>query len=155
VRYARHNLDGREIRDHLRGGKTVVRLGLTWNDRISFVLTEHLQFKRLTFLDILERESDGEVEDEAEQFEIDFALMSGELSKMLADMVKALGGSKETLPAGSGDERCARITYHRLCITHLTSVPYHSSPITYLAVERKAHAHPQPVHRRERPVALP
>ena len=100
VRYARHNLEGREIRDHLRGGKTVVRLGLTWNDRISFVLTEHLQFKRLTFLDILNRESDAEIQDEAEQFEIDFALMSGELSKMLADMVKALGGSKETLPAG-------------------------------------------------------
>lgn len=94
VRYARHNLEGREIRDHLAAGKTVVRLGLTWNDRISFVLTEHLQIKRLSFLDILRRESDAEVQDEEEQFEIDFALMTGELSKMLADMVKALGGDK-------------------------------------------------------------
>ena len=94
VRYARHNLEGREIRDHLKAGKTVVRLGLTWSDRISFVLTEHLQLKRLTFLDILKRESDAEAEDEAERFESDFALMTGELSKMLTDIVKALGGNK-------------------------------------------------------------
>ena len=95
VRYARHNLDGKEIRDHIAGGKTVVRLGLTWNDRISFVLTEQLQVKRLTFLEILKRESDTEVEDEGEQFEIDFALMTGELSLLLADLVKALGGEKD------------------------------------------------------------
>jgi recombination associated protein RdgC len=94
VRYARHNLEGREIRDHLKSGKTVVHLGLTWSDRISFVLTEHLQVKRLTFLDILNRESDAEVEDENEQFEVDFALVTGELSKMLSEMVKALGGEK-------------------------------------------------------------
>ena len=96
VRYARHALEGRDIRDHLSAGKQVVRMGLTWNDRISFVLTEHLQVKRVTFLDILRREDGGEEEkaDEEEQFEIDFALMTGELSLLLADLVKALGGEK-------------------------------------------------------------
>lgn len=86
VRYARHSLEGKEIRDHLSGGKTVVRLGMTWNDRISVVLTEQLQIKRVTFLDILKREADSEVEDDDEQFEIDFALMSGELALLLADL---------------------------------------------------------------------
>ena len=94
VRYARHNLDGREIRDHITAGKSVVRLGLTWNDKISFILTEQLQIKRVTFLDILRREPDSQVEDEDEQFEIDFALMTGELAQLLADLVKALGGEK-------------------------------------------------------------
>ena len=94
VRYARHSLEGREIRDHIAAGKTVVRLGMTWNDRVSFVLTEHLQVKRLAFPNILQRESDAEVEDAGEQFEIDFALMTGELSLMLADLIKALGGEK-------------------------------------------------------------
>jgi recombination associated protein RdgC len=94
VRYARHGLDGREIRDHISSGKSVVRLGLTWNDKISFVLTEHLQIKRVTFLDILRRESDAQAEDEKEKFEIDFALMTGELALMLADLVKVLGGEK-------------------------------------------------------------
>jgi recombination associated protein RdgC len=97
VRYTRHPLEGREIRDHLAAGKTPVRLGLTWNDRISFVLTEHLQVKRLAFLDILKRE-DGpgsSEQDEEEKFEIDFALMTGELSLLLADLVGVLGGEKE------------------------------------------------------------
>ncbi len=95
VRYARHDLAGRDIRDHLSAGKTVVRMGMTWNDRISFVLTETLQVKRLTFLDILKREEGEDNErDEEEKFEIDFALMTGELSLLLADLVTALGGEK-------------------------------------------------------------
>jgi recombination associated protein RdgC len=94
VRYVRHSLEGKEIRDHINGGKTVVKLGLTWNDRISFVLTEQLQVKRITFLDILKREADAEVEDDDQQFEIDFALMTGELELLLADLTKALGGEK-------------------------------------------------------------
>ncbi len=94
VRYARHNLDGKEIRDHITAGKTVVKLGLTWNDKISFILTEQLQIKRVTFLDILRRESDSQVEDEDEQFEIDFALMTGELAQLLEALVEALGGEK-------------------------------------------------------------
>ncbi len=98
VRYARHPLEGRDIRDHLAAGKTPVRLGLTWNERISFVLTGRLQVKRIAFLDILRREDGGQESDEKidedEKFEIDFALMTGELSLLVADLVKALGGEK-------------------------------------------------------------
>jgi recombination associated protein RdgC len=101
VRYARHGLEGRDIRDHLAAGKTAVRLGLTWNDRISFVLTDTLQVKRVTFLDILKREDGGDEASDAgngvdaeEKFQIDFSLMTGELSLLLADLVKALGGEK-------------------------------------------------------------
>jgi recombination associated protein RdgC len=94
VRYARHGLDGKDIRDHIAAGKQPVRLGMTWNDRISFVLTEHLHIKRLAFLDILKKE-DGDAEiNQEERFELDFALMTGELSRLLADLVKALGGEK-------------------------------------------------------------
>ena len=53
-----------------------------------------MQIKRLTFLDILNEDSGTEVEDKDEQFEIEFALMTGELALMLADLVKALGGEK-------------------------------------------------------------
>lgn len=94
VRYARHSLEGREIRDHISSGKTVVKLGLTWNDRISFMLTEELQLKRLVFLDILRRESDADAGDEAERFDNDFALMTGELALLIRDLLKALGGEK-------------------------------------------------------------
>ena len=94
VRYARHALEGKDIRDHIAAGKQPVRLGLTWNDRISFVLTEELHVKRLAFLDILKREGGEEIEDDDERFDIDFALMTGELPRLLADLVEALGGEK-------------------------------------------------------------
>ncbi len=94
VRYVRHALDGKDIRDHIKAGKVATRLGMTWRDRVSFVLTDQMQIKRVSFLEILKRESDAEVADEAEQFDIDFALMTGELSLFLADLSDALGGEK-------------------------------------------------------------
>ena len=67
-------------------------MGLTWNDRISFVLTEQLQIKRLEFLDIIKEESTTLADTADEMFELDFTLMTGELANMLADLTEALGG---------------------------------------------------------------
>ncbi len=94
VRYVNHPLEGKEIRDHIAGGKTATRLGMTWKNRVSFVLTDQLQIKRVAFLDILKDETESQAEDADEQFDIDFTLMTGELAAMLADLVDALGGEK-------------------------------------------------------------
>jgi recombination associated protein RdgC len=94
IRYSHHALDGREIRDHINAGKTAARLGMTWKDRISFVLTEQFQIKRLAFLEVLRAETEGKAEDADEQFDADFALMTGELTHMLADLTTALGGEQ-------------------------------------------------------------
>ena len=93
VRYVRHALEGEEIQQHISAGKTATRLALTWNDRISFVLGEQLQLKRLAFLDIL-KENSEQADNADEQFDLDFALMAGEAAKLLADLVDALGGEK-------------------------------------------------------------
>jgi recombination associated protein RdgC len=92
VRYVRHALDGKEIKTHLAGGKYPTRLGLTWNGRISFVLTEKLQVKRVEFLEMTKDAADGGELDKAEQFDVDFAVMAGELAKLLDDLVQVLGG---------------------------------------------------------------
>ena len=93
VRYSRHTLEGKEIRAHLSAGKYVTRLGLTWNDRVSFVLTDKLQVKRLDFLDITKDDAEGESTlSTDEQFDIDFTLMTGELTQLLADLTAVLGG---------------------------------------------------------------
>lgn len=92
VRYVKHALEGAEIRQHIAGGKTATKLAMTWNDRISFVLTEDLQLKRLAFLDLLKEESENQSEDADERFDIDFALMCGEVARLLDDLVEALGG---------------------------------------------------------------
>jgi recombination associated protein RdgC len=92
VRYANHALEGKEILAHIANGKRVTRLGMTWNDRISFVLNEHLQLKRIDFLEIIKEESSKVADNEDEMFELDFTLMTGELAKMLTDLTAVLGG---------------------------------------------------------------
>lgn len=94
VRYANHALEGKEILAHISGGKRVTRLGMTWNDRISFVLNEHLQIKRIAFLDIIKEESSKIADTEEEMFELDFTLMTGELAKMLTELTEVLGGEE-------------------------------------------------------------
>ena len=96
IRYARHPLDGKEIRNHLQAGMYATRLGLTWNDRVAFILTEKLQIKRVEFLGVTKEMSDGDSEISAEeQFDMDFALMAGELSQLFSDLALALGGETQ------------------------------------------------------------
>lgn len=101
VRYTRHPIDLREVRAHLSAGKYPTRLGLTWSERVSFVLTEKLQVKRVEFLDMTRDSADGGESDAAEQFDVDFAVMAGELARLLADLVQALGGENAAQPAAA------------------------------------------------------
>lgn len=91
VQYTRHPLEGDEVKGHLAAGKLPVSLAMTWNDRLSFVLTEKLEFKRLAFLDIVA----AQVEERAEELELadaDRLIMAGELSRFIPGMLEALGG---------------------------------------------------------------
>ena len=92
VRYAHHPLDAKDVRQHISDGKQPTRLAMTWNDRLSFVLTDALQVKRLAFLDVVLEEAEEQAETVEEQFDASFAIMTGELSRFLPDMVETLGG---------------------------------------------------------------
>ena len=95
VRYVRHPLNDEvsaEIKAHLAAGKLPTKLALTWDERISFVLTEKLEIKRLAFLDLLKEEAEKNAEHADEQFDADFALMTGELIRFLPALIEALGG---------------------------------------------------------------
>lgn len=95
VRYVRHSLDSDEVRAHIANGKTATRLAMTWNDRVSFVLTEQLQIKRLAFLDILKEDAERQADNADDLFAANFTLMAGELAQMLGHLVEALGGEAE------------------------------------------------------------
>ena len=95
VRYVRHNLDSDEVRSHIAAGKAATRLALTWNDRISFVLTEQLQVKRVAFLDLLKEDAERQNENADDLFAANFTLMCGELAQLLGDLLEALGGEGE------------------------------------------------------------
>lgn len=102
VRYARHALDIDEIRGHLTAGKQPTRLALTWQGRVSFVLTDALQIKKLAFLDGV---FEGRRASRDEAFDADAAIATGELAPLLGDLIDALGGEQMTpgRPAGSPD----------------------------------------------------
>ena len=89
VRYVRHALDTDEVKQHVEGGKLPTRLALTWNSRVSFVLTEALQLKKVTFLDVV---FEGTSAEKDEGFDADVAIATGELCQLLPEMIDALGG---------------------------------------------------------------
>ena len=92
VRYVRHTLEGDEVKAHLEAGKLPTRLALTFDERISFVLTEKSEIKRLDFLDVVRDQIDGDNDDAEALFNAEFALMTGELAHLLPAIVRALGG---------------------------------------------------------------
>lgn len=89
VRYARHPLDNDEVVAHVQGGKQASKLALTWDSRVSFMLTESLQIKKIAFLDVV---MDGVSDRKNEGFDTDVALATGELRRLIPDLVAALGG---------------------------------------------------------------
>lgn len=92
VRYVRHALEAEEISKHIKSGKEVTRLAMTWNDKLSFVLHENLQLKRLAPLDMLKEQAESQDADDV--FDADFAMMTGELKKLLPDIISELGGER-------------------------------------------------------------
>ena len=96
VRYVRQSIDIDDVQKHVQAGKQCTRLALTWSDRISFVLTEGLDIKRVTPLDVLREGQDSASHNEDEQFDSDMALMTGELTRLMSALVDALGGEKKT-----------------------------------------------------------
>lgn len=93
VRYTRHALDTDEVTQHIAMGKMPTRLALTWADRVSFVLTEALQLKKLVFLEtVFEGAPSNPADGRDDQFDADVALATGELRKLIPDLIEALGG---------------------------------------------------------------
>ena len=91
VRYARHALDIDEVRQHIASGKRPTRLAITWNGRVSLLLTETMQLRKLDFLDVVMEDRPG-VANADEAFDADAALATGELARLIPDLVEALGG---------------------------------------------------------------
>lgn len=89
VRYARHALDTDEVKQHVQQGKLPTRLAMTWEGRVSFMLTEGLQLKKLAFVEGVFDDSTASKED---RFDTDVAITTGELGRLLPDLVAALGG---------------------------------------------------------------
>jgi recombination associated protein RdgC len=93
VRYTRHALDTEEVSQHIAMGKVPTRLALTWSDRVSFVLTDTLQLKKVSFLEtVFEGAAAAPGDTQDDNFDADVAIATGELTKLIPDLLEALGG---------------------------------------------------------------
>ncbi len=93
VRYTRHALDTDEVSQHIAMGKVPTRLAMTWSDRVSFVLTEALQLKKIAFLEsAFEGAASSPADGKDDNYDADVAIATGELRKLIPDLLEALGG---------------------------------------------------------------
>ena len=93
VRYARHTLDIEEVGEHITQGKLPTQLAMTWNGRVSFVLTEAGTLKKIKLLDVaLEGAGATAGGKDDNGFDTDVALTTGELGQLVPQLIDALGG---------------------------------------------------------------
>ena len=89
VKYSRHTLEIVEVAEHIQQGKLPTQLAMTWEGRVSFVLTESMTLKRIKFLDVA---LEGHASGKDDGFDADVAIATGELGKLFPDLLAALGG---------------------------------------------------------------
>lgn len=91
VRYSRHTLEIDEVAQHIAAGKLPTQLAMTWNERVSFTLSDMGQIKKIKLLDVV---LDGVQENgkDDDGFDTDAAIVTGELSALIPDLLEALGG---------------------------------------------------------------
>ncbi|MBO9649615.1 MAG: recombination-associated protein RdgC [Variovorax sp.] len=93
VRYAKHALDIDEVRQHIANGKRPTRLAMTWDDRVSFELTEGMQLRKIVFLEGTLDDAPGSGKED--NFDADAAIATGELGQLVPELLEALGGEMQ------------------------------------------------------------
>lgn len=92
VRISHQDLTAEEVINLVKNGKIVTQLGLCWQDRVRFVLTQDFTLKRIQFLDVIQEEAAGQGDD---MQSITFAsqiLMAEALGELLSELMHHLGG---------------------------------------------------------------
>jgi recombination associated protein RdgC len=80
------DLDGEEVKEHLRAGKQVFQLGLVFDNRISFVLGEDLVVRKLKFLDVVIDQLSDSQQDAQAELDATFALLTAQLGDLLGHL---------------------------------------------------------------------
>jgi recombination associated protein RdgC len=102
IKCQHQDLYSKEVTAHLKQGKTIEEIALTFNDRLSFVLTSHFTLKRIRCLDLITNDSPDANEDKIEKAMTDTLIMTKEYSMLLNALAKLFGGIKS--PANSTEK---------------------------------------------------
>lgn len=105
VRCKRLDLGCDEIAAHMESGMQIIKLGLMWNEAISFVFSEDLAIRRLRFSDeLLEQAEDQSGDDAMAAFDADFTVMTLELRALIRQLFDALGVKPEAAKSSQIDK---------------------------------------------------
>ena len=88
-------LESGEIRRHIESGKQAVRLALSWQDQVDFVLDRDLSLRRIRFSDELKSINEELHEDVLARRDADCLLMGETLSTLQTAIAKTFGGISE------------------------------------------------------------
>lgn len=91
IKCKEQDLNADEIIRHLHNGKQVIKLALSWENKIKFDLCDDLTIKKIRFLDLIEK-SDLKDQSPEEQLDGHFAIMSGEFAQFLPDLWSLFDG---------------------------------------------------------------
>lgn len=93
IRCKKQDLTAEEMLNHLKTDMVVRKLAISWQDAVECVLDHELAIRRLKFSErILDQANDRHPESAAEEFDVDFAIMTMELRAFLEAVQQAFGG---------------------------------------------------------------
>lgn len=97
VRCRKQDVQAEEVLNHLEKGKEVQKLAVSWDDRISMVLSDDMIVRRLKFLDVIQdKMDDAEIDSDYAEYDARFALMAPELRRLLTRLTDLLELDKES-----------------------------------------------------------
>ena len=93
IRCTNQNLQSPEINNHIKASMYASKLALSWQERVECVVDDKLAIKRLRFSDLVQEKADEvDAQDAVEQFDVDFSIMTLELSAFIKALLEAFGG---------------------------------------------------------------
>ena len=107
IRCTNQDLESAEINSHIKASMHASKLAVTWQERVECIVDDKLAVKRLRFTDLVQEKADEvDADDAAEQFDVDFSIMTLELSAFIKALVKAFGG-EEAHSSSSSEQNAA------------------------------------------------
>lgn len=102
IRCKKQDLTAEEFLNHVHSGMRVTKLALVWQDSIEFIVDRDLAIKRVKFCEeIQDKVNERHPESAAEEFDLDFTIMTTELRGFLKELAEIFGGINQS--AGGDD----------------------------------------------------
>lgn len=89
VKFVHHPLEGEDVRQHIAEGKQAKRLGMTFENKLSFIITDKLEFKKLNLVEGIDGKED---DDDAAKIVGEFLAITESGSSLLTTFAEIFGG---------------------------------------------------------------